>query len=130
MTTYQSIAETTGAPLPLVVKARKEIIGNRHKATTVEIKTIIKTIKKWQKEDKKMIKYIFTDEETGRTFTKIARNDDNLKKELNEMSDNYHIIRGDYLDVYNCPGSDIECDRDIEGEKADSIWEIKRIPLE
>lgn len=48
MTTYQMIEQTTGAPRPLVIKAKKAIIGNRHRATTEEIHKMVTYIKKEQ----------------------------------------------------------------------------------
>lgn len=45
MTTFQMIEKETGAKRPLVMEAKKSIIGNRHTATPQEIHNIIKYIK-------------------------------------------------------------------------------------
>lgn len=46
MTTYQMISDETGADIALVIKVKKSIIGNRHKATTQEVKDIIREVKR------------------------------------------------------------------------------------
>lgn len=44
MTTVQNISQQTGATIALVKKVSKDIIGHRHKVSTLELNTIIKNI--------------------------------------------------------------------------------------
>lgn len=46
MTTYQMIQDITGADKALVIKCKKAIIGNSHKATTKQLNEIVSLIKK------------------------------------------------------------------------------------
>lgn len=48
MTTYQMIQNITGAPKPLVIEAKRAIIGKAHKATTQQIHEIIAYIRRAQ----------------------------------------------------------------------------------
>lgn len=53
MTTYQMIATETGAPLATVKTCARAVLGNRHRATTAEIKQIKKQIRKEMKHETK-----------------------------------------------------------------------------